>query len=122
MKISEIYNSTELNKTIVETKTEDWVTTTYYGTAKYPRPWYSNDEWYRWPDDQMKPIWRIRRSTYNPSTWEYDYSYPEWNVWFCFKWSDRDVLSYDWEWVTVHITLENWDFIVTESGDKIILW
>ncbi len=122
MKISEIYNSTELHKTIVETKTEGWKEITYFGVAKYPRVWYSDDQWFRWPDDFMSPIWRIRRSIYDPNTWEFDYSYPEWNVDFCFKWSDRDDLDYDWDVVISHIVLENWDYLITETWDRIIFW
>lgn len=120
MKISEVYNSTELCKCIIETSTVDGKEVTYYWTARYARPWYSNDEWFRGPDDFKSPIWRIRRSIYDPETWGYDFSYPEWNVWFCFKWSEKESYNYDWGPIN-YLTLEEWDMLVTQNNDYIIL-
>ena len=121
MKISEVYNSSELCKCIIETTTVDWKEVTYYWTAKYARKWYSNDDGFSWPDDFSKAIWRIRRSVYDPNSWEYDFSYPEWNVWFEFKWSEKESYNYEW-WPIPYLSLEDWDsFITTEQWDYIII-
>ena len=130
MKIREIYNSTDINKTIVESKTEWDVTTIYYWTARYPRLSDPSDTWYRWPSDENKPIWRIRRMKYDASTWEYDYSYPDWDVNFSYKWSDRTTLNYDVQpeppvpptpWVDNAFLLENWSVLITENWSYIII-
>lgn len=119
MIIREIYKANDLNKSIVETKNEDWLISVYYWVAKYAD---SKSTWYTWPSSVDSPIWRIRKSTYNPSTWEYEYSYPDGNVWFDYKRSDRYNLNYNWPTITVYISLEDWDRLVTEWWDPVILW
>ena len=120
---NEIYNSTELYKTIVEKVTDDWKEVTYFGIAKYPDKSDPNSIWFRWQSDFGSSIWRIRRCIYDTNTWVLNYSFPEWNVWFDFKWTDRASLSYDW-WTPVskYIILENWDYIITELWDHLIIW
>lgn len=120
---NEIYNSTELYKTIVEKVTDDWKEVTYFGIAKYPDKLNPNSIWFRWQSDFDSPVWRIRRCIYDTNTWVLNYSFPEWNVWFDFKWIDRASLSYDW-WTPVskYIILENWDYIITELWDYLITW
>ena len=111
MKKNGIYNSTELYKTIAEKITDGWKEVTYFGVAKYPDKAHPNSIWFRWQSDFSSTIWRIRRCIYDTNTWLADYSFPEWNVWFCFKWTDRASLNYDWEIPEPkNIVLENWWF------------
>lgn len=119
-----IYDSKEFNKVIMETKTVDGCTITYTWVARYAVPPYPHqNDWYSENDDKWKNIWMIRREKFDPATWLHDVSYPELDTWFKFSWNNRDNYDYDW-WVIIisHVLLENWDTLITENWDYIILW
>lgn len=92
MKISEVYNSTELKKLLVEETTSWSSTITYVWVAEYPRIAYSNDKWYRSSADTASKIWRIKKIV--ESNWTTETFYPNWDNWFSFAWDDRASLTY----------------------------
>lgn len=94
MQISEVYNSTELRKLKTEETTTWSVKTTYIWVARYPRPAFKNDSWYRDSSDEATPIRRIKKITEDESSWITETFFPEGDNGFCYVWDDRDSLSY----------------------------
>ena len=93
MQISEVYDSTELRKLKIEETTTWSVKTTYIWVARYPRPAYSNDSWYRVVGDTAEKIWRIKKIEENESSWVTETFFPNGDSWFNFAWDDRDDAS-----------------------------
>ncbi len=89
MQISEVYDSTELRKLKTEETTTWSVKTTYIWVARYPRPAYANDPWYRVAWDTAKPIRRIKKIEENESTWVVETFFPDWDTGYNFIWDKR---------------------------------
>lgn len=114
--MSDIYNSIEYNKMLMETVERGKYIYTYVWTARYAVPPYENS-WYRTAADKDRPIRMIRREKYDPATGVHDYSYPNLDTDFLYVWSQRESYDYDnksWaaDWV---IMLNDTDILVTEQ-------
>ena len=94
MQIFEVYDSTELRKLKTEETTTWSVKTTYIWVARYPRPAYSNDSWYRDSADTSKPIRRIKKIEEDSSSWTTETFFPSGDTGYNFVWDNKDSLSY----------------------------
>lgn len=124
-----VYNSAEFNKMLIETINDNGNITIYTWIARYATPPYEN-KWYSSEEDKAKTIWMIRREQYDSETWVYDYSYPNLDTWFNYAWSERANYNYDEKTTppvppiptgSSDILLENWDKLITEIWEYIIL-